>query len=295
MYLYCNDNNFLLVKAISSSAIFSYIQIMSTRNYFIDKYYCAIKKNAWERGVRDAWKASFATSHNRSYYTRLKLQQRKKLFSLFEFQKILSGSLQSLLASKETDLLLKAKSEVSLSCNTFSHSLSLSCSTTNASADTRQRGDELIIDNKTITLTNSASADQIAGHHNTTRLPQDSKVILSMPCSSQTPNNSGTSVISSVQNFSINTGTSSTSPHTNKEIRTPLDLVSRKTDTKKGNSNADTHILSGYLSDQNKRMSKSLEPLNTSAMWEKSTEEVVLNKGEKGLGFSILDYQVRFT
>ena len=69
----------------------------------------------------------------------------------------------------------------------------------------------------------------------------------------------------------------------------------RETDSKKGNGNADTHIVSGYLSDQNKRMSKSLEPLNTSAMWEKSTEEVVLNKGEKGLGFSILDYQVRFT
>ena len=265
---------------------------MITRNCFIDKYYCAIRNNAWER---DACKTSFVTSHNRSYYTRLKLQQRKKLFTLFEFQKILSGSLQSLLASKETDLLLKAKSEVSLSCNTFSHSLSLSCSTTNASADTRQRGDELIIDNKTITLTNSASADQIAGNHNTTRLPQDSKFIPSMPCSSKTPNNSGTSAISSVQTFSINTGTSSISPHTNKEIHTPLDLVSRKTDTKKGNSNADTHILSGYLSDQNKRMSKSLEPLNTSAMWEKSTEEVVLNKGEKGLGFSILDYQVRFT
>ena len=223
----------------------------------------------------------------------MKLSQRKKLFSVFKFQKILSGSLQSLLASKETDLLLKAKSEVSLSCNTFSHSLSLSCSTTNASADTRQRGDELIIDNKTIILTNSASADQIAGNHNTTRLPQEpSKFIPSMPCSSKTPNNSGTS---SVQTFSINTGTLSNSPHINKEIQTPLDLVSKKTDTKKGNNNADTRIVSGHLSDQNKRMSKSLEPLNTSAMWEKSTEEVVLNKGEKGLGFSILDYQVRFT
>jgi hypothetical protein len=28
-------------------------------------------------------------------------------------------------------------------------------------------------------------------------------------------------------------------------------------------------------------------------MWEKTTEEVVLTKGEKGLGFSILDYQVK--
>ena len=32
----------------------------------------------------------------------------------------------------------------------------------------------------------------------------------------------------------------------------------------------------------------------TTAMWEKTTEEVLLIKGEKGLGFSILDYQVKF-
>ena len=54
-----------------------------------------------------------------------------------------------------------------------------------------------------------------------------------------------------------------------------------------------TTTCNSYLTEQNKRMSKSLEPLNTTAMWEKSTEEVVLIKGEKGLGFSILDYQVR--
>jgi hypothetical protein len=35
-----------------------------------------------------------------------------------------------------------------------------------------------------------------------------------------------------------------------------------------------------------------LEPLNSAAMWSTDVEEIVLVKGEKGLGFSILDYQV---
>ena len=39
--------------------------------------------------------------------------------------------------------------------------------------------------------------------------------------------------------------------------------------------------------------SRSLEPLNSSAMWSSEVELIVLIKGEKGLGFSILDYQVR--
>ena len=38
--------------------------------------------------------------------------------------------------------------------------------------------------------------------------------------------------------------------------------------------------------------SRSLEPLNSAAMWSEEVEEIVLIKGEKGLGFSILDYQV---
>jgi len=38
--------------------------------------------------------------------------------------------------------------------------------------------------------------------------------------------------------------------------------------------------------------SRSLEPLNSAAMWSSQIEEIVLIKGEKGLGFSILDYQV---
>ena len=41
-----------------------------------------------------------------------------------------------------------------------------------------------------------------------------------------------------------------------------------------------------------RQKSKSLELLNTVAMWSNKTEEIVLQKGEKGLGFSILDYQV---
>jgi hypothetical protein len=46
---------------------------------------------------------------------------------LFHFQKILSGSLQSLLASREPELLLKAKSDVSLACTT-SQSISMDLS-----------------------------------------------------------------------------------------------------------------------------------------------------------------------
>ena len=43
-----------------------------------------------------------------------------------------------------------------------------------------------------------------------------------------------------------------------------------------------------------KRLSKSLEALNCGAMWSSFVEEIVLDKGERGLGFSILDYQVIF-
>ena len=41
-----------------------------------------------------------------------------------------------------------------------------------------------------------------------------------------------------------------------------------------------------------KRLSKSLEALNCGAMWSSFVEEIVMEKGERGLGFSILDYQV---
>lgn len=46
-------------------------------------------------------------------------------------------------------------------------------------------------------------------------------------------------------------------------------------------------------SSKQKLLSQSLDHLSPSqvAMWKSEVEEVVLNKGEKGLGFSILDYQ----
>ena len=39
--------------------------------------------------------------------------------------------------------------------------------------------------------------------------------------------------------------------------------------------------------------SRSLEIFSNPATWSEEVVEVVLRKGEKGLGFSILDYQVR--
>ena len=230
------------------------------------------------------------------------------IFSFFYFQKILSGSLQSLLASKETDLLLKAKSEVSLSCNTFSHSLSLSCSITNTAAvvvDAREKGEEFIYDREHKTLKNSASADQIAGNHAVVNLSQDSKALTSVPCSSiistKTSNTSGTSAISPIESFPVVTGSSSSSAPIHKEISVPLELYSKNAEKNRSGRNEDvktqssakSSLTGSNLTEQSRRISKSLEPLNTTAMWEKTTEEVVLIKGEKGLGFSILDYQVK--
>ena len=42
----------------------------------------------------------------------------------------------------------------------------------------------------------------------------------------------------------------------------------------------------------NKTRSRSLEPLTKLAMWSNEPEVIELFKGEHGLGFSILDYQV---
>ena len=222
---------------------------------------------------------------------------------IFLFQKILSGSLQSLLASKETDLLLKAKSEVSLSCNTFSHSLSVSCSITNnaslvaIASDAKEKGEEFMFDKENKTLKNSASADQIAGNHSIIHLSQDSKALTSVPCSSilstKTSNTSGTSAVPQVEN-AVNL---STSTSIQKDISVPINLCSKNAETnssgRKEETPKSTHA--STLTEQSRRISKSLEPLNTAAMWEKSTEEVVLTKGEKGLGFSILDYQVSYS
>ena len=226
--------------------------------------------------------------------------------SYFFFQKILSGSLQSLLASKEPDLLLKAKSEVSLSCNTFSHSLSVSCSITNNNAssvaiastgDVKEKGEEFIYDRENKTLKNSASADQIAGNQGIVNLSRDSNALTSVPCSSilsaKTSNTSGISAVSPVETYPIVTGSLPTSAKIQKDTSVPIDLYSKNVETSnfKGRNEAKS-TYSSSLTEQSRRISKSLEPLNTTAMWEKSTEEVVLTKGEKGLGFSILDYQV---
>ena len=103
-------------------------------------------------------------------------------------QKILSGSLQSLLAAREPELLMKAKSEVSLVCTT----------------------------SQTLSLDGNGGA--------------------------------------SLQSGSVPNPSSS-----------PLLLRGR---------------------------AKSLEHLSCGAMWSSFVDEVVLIKKEKGLGFSILDYQV---
>ena len=45
----------------------------------------------------------------------------------------------------------------------------------------------------------------------------------------------------------------------------------------------------------NKMKSRSLEPLTSLAMWSSEPVVIELTKGDRGLGFSILDYQVRQT
>ena len=211
-----------------------------------------------------------------------------------------------MLASKETDLLLKAKSEVSLSCNTFSHSLSVSCSITNnassvaIASDAKEKGEEFMFDKEIKTLKNSASADQLAGNHSIINLSQDSKALTSVPCSSilstKTSNTSGKSTVSPVESYAVVSGSISTSNPIQKDTSVPIDLCSKNADINSKTRNEETpkSTHASTLTEQSRRISKSLEPLNTTAMWEKSTEEVVLTKGEKGLGFSILDYQVGY-
>ncbi len=133
-----------------------------------------------------------------------------KLCSIYSpFQKILSGSLQSLLASKEPELLLKAKSEVSLACTT-SQSLSVELSTATLGGSGQQA-----------------------------------------PVSSCKDPGAPATLTISIKTSSLS------------------DLQSSK------------------------KQSQSLDQLtpNQVAMWKSDVEEVILNKGAKGLGFSILDYQ----
>ncbi len=51
----------------------------------------------------------------------------------------------------------------------------------------------------------------------------------------------------------------------------------------------------GQQQQQSKLKSRSLEPLTSLAMWSEEVLTIELVKGERGLGFSILDYQVRST
>ena len=48
------------------------------------------------------------------------------------------------------------------------------------------------------------------------------------------------------------------------------------------------------MQDLSKIKSRSLEPLGSLAMWSDEPVLIELIKGDEGLGFSILDYQVRF-
>ena len=203
-----------------------------------------------------------------------------------------------MLASKETDLLLKAKSEVSIACNTLSQSLS--CSTTNAAAADSERGEEYTKE-KENTLKNSTSADQLAGSQATVI---SSQALTSVPCppilSTKTSTISGTSAISPIERFPSVTGSPTTSVSIHKQNGVPVNVTSKSEVNIRGtieDSSKQTSVKStntSSLIEQSKRISKSLEPLNTTAMWQDTTEEVVLTKGEKGLGFSILDYQVKF-
>lgn len=126
-----------------------------------------------------------------------------KLIKNFSYQKILSGSLQSLLASKSPELLMKAKSEVSLVC-TASQSLSIELCTNN------NNNHHKAIDTESSTCTLPAAA--------------------------------------------VATGTGTGGLVRAKSLEADLPACG--------------------------------------AMWSAFVKEIVLNKGEKGLGFSILDYQV---
>ena len=48
----------------------------------------------------------------------------------------------------------------------------------------------------------------------------------------------------------------------------------------------------GMLLSLSKGRSRSEEPINNLAMWSSEPEVIELVKGDRGLGFSILDYQV---
>ena len=127
-------------------------------------------------------------------------------------QKILSGSLQSLLALREPELLMKAKSEVSLSCTSQSLSLGL----------------------------------------NNGRSPRPS----------------------------VTSGDHSA-------------IIDEEDNGQAASRNGRVSACELSAAFRKPRRARSLEMVNCGAMWSSFVEEIVLKKGERGLGFSILDYQVR--
>lgn len=69
-------------------------------------------------------------------------------------------------------------------------------------------------------------------------------------------------------------------------------LGSTSTSTSKRPNSSFSGSTIGPVPGQLRVRSKSLENMNCGAMWSSFVEEVILKKGDKGLGFSILDYQV---
>ena len=56
-----------------------------------------------------------------------------------------------------------------------------------------------------------------------------------------------------------------------------------------------TNAVPGEPGQLNKGKSRSLEPLTKLAMWSDEPVTIQLYKGDRGLGFSILDYEVQVT
>ena len=78
------------------------------------------------------------------------------------------------------------------------------------------------------------------------------------------------------------------------DVHSWIDLHLVAKDVIEASSKSPIIVADPQLGPAPKRLSKSLEALNCGAMWSSFVEEIVLEKGERGLGFSILDYQVRF-
>lgn len=73
-----------------------------------------------------------------------------------------------------------------------------------------------------------------------------------------------------------------------------LPTMDRLVKAKSDGSLASTTIATITDANLTKMKSRSLEPLIGLAMWSAEPHVIELVKGERGLGFSILDYQVNF-